>query len=121
LLGLVFDTGHYAFGAGESGCGSVVAAMDRFADRIWYVHFKDCQPEVARRSRVEEWPYFKAIRHGVFCELGQGCVDFPAVLAWLQDHNYQGWITVEQDVLPGMGSPRESARRNREYLREIGL
>jgi inosose dehydratase len=26
---------------------------------------------------------------------------------------------VEQDVLPGMGLPKESARRNREYLRSI--
>jgi inosose dehydratase len=28
---------------------------------------------------------------------------------------------VEQDVLPGMGRPKESARRNREYLTGIGL
>jgi inosose dehydratase len=28
---------------------------------------------------------------------------------------------VEQDVLPGMGEPRESAQRNRDYLRSIGL
>jgi len=26
---------------------------------------------------------------------------------------------VEQDILPGMGTPKESARRNREYLRSI--
>jgi inosose dehydratase len=121
LVGLVFDTGHYAFGAGQDGCAQVVEGLNRFADRIWYVHFKDCQPEVARRSREESWEYFTALKHGVFCELGQGCVDFPAVLAWLRDHNYQGYITVEQDVLPGMGAPKESARRNREYLKEIGL
>jgi inosose dehydratase len=30
-------------------------------------------------------------------------------------------VVVEQDVLPGMGSPRESALRNREYLRSVGL
>jgi inosose dehydratase len=28
---------------------------------------------------------------------------------------------VEQDVLPGMGAPKESAQRNRDYLRSIGL
>jgi inosose dehydratase len=28
---------------------------------------------------------------------------------------------VEQDVLPGMGAPKESAARNRAYLRMIGL
>jgi inosose dehydratase len=121
LVGLVFDTGHYAFGAGPGGCEQVLAGLNRFAGRIWYVHFKDCQPQVAQQSRAEQWDYIKALRHGVFCELGQGCVDFPAVLAWLQGHNYQGYITVEQDVLPGMGAPKESARRNREYLQRIGL
>ena len=34
---------------------------------------------------------------------------------------YAGWIVVEQDVLPGMGSLKESARRNRAYLAGIGL
>jgi inosose dehydratase len=31
------------------------------------------------------------------------------------------WVVVEHDVLPGMGSPNESAGRNREYLRRIDL
>jgi inosose dehydratase len=76
---------------------------------------------VARRSREENWDYFEALRQGVFCELGRGCVDFPAVVDWLRRHDYRGWITVEQDVLPGMGRPKESAQRNRDYLSQIGL
>lgn len=121
VVGLVFDTGHYAFGAGLNGCDTVLAALNRFAERIWYVHFKDCNPQVARRAATEQWDYFEAIKQGVFCELGRGCVDFPAVLAWLRESNYQGYITVEQDVLPGMGAPQESAQRSRDYLRGIGL
>ncbi|MBO0781151.1 MAG: xylose isomerase, partial [Ktedonobacteraceae bacterium] len=58
---------------------------------------------------------------GVFCELGQGSVPFEAVRDWLNGRGYGGWIVVEQDVLPGMGSPRESAQRNRAYLTAIGL
>ena len=121
LLGLVFDTGHYAFGAGPDGCQSIMQTLDRFADRIWYVHFKDYDPGVAHMAAEEGWDYIEAIRHGVFCELGQGCVNFPAVLAWLTEHRYQGYITVEQDILPGMGQPKESARRSRVYLQELGL
>jgi len=83
------------------------------------VHFKDCAPAVASLARANGWDYFTALRHGVFCELGRGSVDFPAVLAWLKSKCYSGYVLVEQDVLPGMGSPRESARRNREYLRSI--
>jgi inosose dehydratase len=115
-LGLVFDSGHYTYGAGSS---DVIAALDRFGDRVWYIHLKDCQPEVARRARAEEWDYFTALRHGVFCELGKGSVDFPAFLSRLRERNYQGYVLVEQDILPGMGVPKESARRNREYLRAI--
>ena len=115
-IGLVFDTGHYVYGSGDS---DAVAGLERFKDRVWYVHFKDCQPDVAAAARARGWDYFQALRHGVFCELGKGCVDFPAVLRWLRQSGYDGYILVEQDVLPGMGAPAESARRNREYLRSI--
>ena len=90
-------------------------------DRVWLVHFKDCHPEIVRQSRAEGWDYFQSVRAGVFCELGRGDVDFPAIAGILRDHAYNGWIVVEQDVLPGMGTPAESAQRNRDYLSKIGL
>lgn len=119
VLGLVFDTGHYAFAAGD--CAAVAGGLRRFADRIWYIHFKDCHPQVAARSRAEGWDYFESVRKGVFCELGRGGVDFPGVAEWLDARPDLTWGIVEQDVLPGMGAPKESARRNREYLSSIGL
>jgi len=119
LLGLVFDTGHYAFAAGD--CAAVPDGLRRFADRIWYIHFKDCQPEIAAASRAAGWDYFESVRRGVFCELGQGGVDFPRVAEWLAARPDIRWGIVEQDVLPGMGAPKESAARNRAYLHGIGL
>jgi inosose dehydratase len=85
------------------------------------VHFKDCHPEIAAQSRAEAWDYFKSVRMGIFCELGQGAVDFPALKAILNELGYDGWIVVEQDVLPGMGTPKDSAQRNRDYLGSIGF
>ncbi len=119
VVGLVFDTGHYAFGAGS--CDGVLDAMAQLADRICYVHFKDCDPEVMAEASKNQWDYFEAVEHGVFCELGQGGVDFASITTWLREQGYSNYITVEQDILPGMGSPLESARRNREYLRSLGL
>jgi inosose dehydratase len=116
MIGLVFDTGHYAYGAGNA---DVIAGLERFRERIWYVHFKDCEPKVAKQARAEGWDYFEALRQGVFCELGKGGVNFAAVLQWLKDRRYEGYTLVEQDVLPGMGNPKDSARRNLEYLRSI--
>ena len=117
ILGLCLDTGHWTFGAG----GDPVAAVREFRDRVWHVHFKDADPAVMAASRDHAWDGPESVGHGVFCELGTGSVDFPGVLAALDEIGYGGWIVVEQDVLPGMGTPRESARRNREYLRTIGV
>jgi inosose dehydratase len=116
VLGLCLDTGHWTFGAG----GDPVAAVRELGDRVWHVHFKDAEPAVMEASRANGWDGPESVGHGVFCELGKGCVDFPGMLAALDEIGYRGWIVVEQDVLPGMGSPRESAQRNREYLRSIG-
>jgi inosose dehydratase len=116
VLGLCFDTGHWSFAGGDP-----VQGVHEFAERIWHVHFKDHEPDVARRSREQNWDGPTSVGHGVFCELGCGDVDFPSVVKALQEIGYTGWIVVEQDVLPGMGTPRESAHRNREYLKSIGL
>jgi len=53
--------------------------------------------------------------------LGKGDVPFDAIKSFLMQKEYQGWIVVEQDVLPGMGSPKDCAQHNREFLKEIGL
>ena len=116
LVGLVLDTGHYQFGGGDP-----LDGLRRHAGRIWHVHFKDCQPAVAASSRELGWDYFESVRNGIFCELGKGAVDFAAIKAELDRMNYNGWIVVEQDVLPGMGVPLASATRNRNFLKSIGL
>jgi len=116
IVGLCFDTGHWSFAGGDP-----VQGIHEFADRIWHVHFKDHEPEIARQSREQKWDGPTSVGHGIFCELGRGDVDFPGVVKALKDIGYKGWIVVEQDVLPGMGTPRESAQRNRDYLNSIGL
>lgn len=111
LLGLCLDTGHYAFGGGDP-----LEGLGRYGGRVWHVHLKDFDPRVAGR-----WDYFRAVEQGVFCELGRGQVDFAALLSLMTEQGYRGWVVVEQDVLPGMGSPFESARRSRAYLERMGL
>jgi len=116
LVGLCFDTGHYTFGGGDA-----VEGVCNYASRIWHFHFKDHDPKIAASARENGWDYFASVRHGIFCELGKGDVDFPGVLKELGRTGYEGWGVVEQDVLPGIGSPKESAARNRAYLRTLGL
>lgn len=116
LVGLVLDMGHYMFGGGDP-----LGALKKYSDRIWHIHFKDCHPLVAERSRIEEWDYFKSVANGVFCELGKGAVDFQVIVKQLKSQKYSGWIVVEQDVLPGMGNPKTCAKYNRNYIKTLGL
>lgn len=120
VLGLVFDTGHFLFGSG-SNTTNLVDALTELAPRLRLVHFKDCSAHVADLTRRANLDYFAALKAGIFCELGQGAVPFADVLAALNRLGYDGWIVVEQDVLPGMGAPCESAARNREFLRRLGV
>lgn len=117
LLGLCFDTGHYRLGGGTD----PLDALKKHYGRIWHVHFKDFNPAVAQLAAANKWDYFESVRNGIFCELGKGDVDFKSIKAFLQSKNYNGWIVVEQDVLPGMGEPKKCAKLNRDYLNGIGL
>lgn len=121
LIGLVFDTGHYLYGSGTNDAGIATEALTRWQERIHYVHFKDLDPAVASSARQEGWDYKKAIGRGVFCELGRGAIDFRGVVETLKTLPYQGWITVEQDMLPGLGTPKESAARSRAFLHGLGI
>lgn len=124
LLGLCLDTGHYTVGGGEAG-GDPVEALKRYGDRVWHVHFKDCQPAAAEIHDADgkltgRHPFDVAVSNELFCELGKGVVQFPKMLEELDRRAYKGWIVVEQDVRPGEGDPKASAGRNREYLKNLG-
>lgn len=116
FVNLCFDTGHYAYGGGDP-----VQGLKDHSERIKHIHFKDWNRSVSQRSTKNNWGYFEAVENGVFCELGKGSLYFEAILNELQKLSYSGWIVVEQDILPGMGSPKESALRNRKYLQSLGI
>lgn len=116
LVGLCLDTGHICYGGGD-----VVQTAMAFADRLWHVHFKDCSVEIAGTAHERGLDYLAAVEAGVFCELGEGSVDFPGLLGALDAMGYRGWGVVEQDRVGGPGTARDSAARSRHYLRGLGL
>ncbi len=117
LVGLCLDTGHWHYGGGDA-----VKAVKEYGERVRYLHLKDCDPSIRQLAIAERMDYFAAVAAGVFCELGQGEVDFPTVIEEVEKLGYSGWAIVEQDILTDdPEAPRQSARRNREYLRTLGL
>ncbi len=115
LVSLCLETGHATYGGDDP-----LAQYRRWRERVGYVHFKDCDHAVLAEVRDAGLDYFAAVRLGLFPELGQGDVDFAGIAAELRADGFSGWVTVEQDVLPGMDvDPAAAARRNGEYLRSV--
>jgi inosose dehydratase len=113
--GMCLDTGHVAYGGGDPG-----DLCRRYVGRVWHVHAKDVRPDVIQRVRREGIAYEVAVGQGVFAPLGEGMVDFPALVETLQQAGYDGWYVVEQDVRLGPPWPAQdpvaNARHSATYL-----
>ena len=117
IMKICFDTGHHSYAGFDP-----VAFMDRHIDRISYMHFKDIDPTVKADVIAKRTGFYDACGQGIFCNLGDGDVDFPAVRQRLLDAGFDGWCTVEQDCDPaGDTSPVDDAKLNRAYLASIGF
>ncbi len=117
ILKICFDTGHHSYAGFDP-----VAFMKRYVDRISYMHFKDIDPAVKADVIEKRTGFYDACGQGIFCNLGEGDVDFPAVRQVLLDNGFEGWCTVEQDCDPqGDTSPIDDAGANRKYLQSIGF
>lgn len=117
LLRICLDTGHHSYAGFDP-----VGFLRRHIARVSYVHFKDIDPAVKARAVAQRTGFYDACAQGVFCNLGKGDVDFPAVRQVLLQAGFDGWCTVEQDCDPaGPTSPADDARANRNYLSSIGF
>lgn len=109
------DIGHLAW----AGVDPVQFCRD-YADSIETLHLKDINPWVLIEGLKAEWDYDTFSQHGIFAELGEGFVNFPALLKVLKDAGFDGWVIVETDVTQ-KASALESAIISRNYLKSLGL
>ena len=117
LLKICFDTGHHSYAGYDP-----LAFTRRHIDRISYIHFKDIDPVVRADAVTNRTGFYDACAEGIFCKLGLGDVDFPAVRDLLLNHGFEGWCTVEQDCDPqGRTSPLHDSIHNGSYLKSIGF
>jgi inosose dehydratase len=120
-VGLLLDTGHLALGGGDP-----AQALRDWGDRINHVHVKDVHNDVLAGVIADHADMPEAWRRGVFCELGTGDVDLDAFFTELKGSGYEGWLVVEQDMVPQSTQDAANAvasqERNRAWLRDrVGL
>ena len=108
------DTGHLAWAGAD-----VLGFLRDYADSLYTLHIKDVDFGVRDEGVAKEWDYGTFSKHGIWTELGEGDLDFPAIFDVLDEADFSGWIIVETDVTQ-LASPYESAVVSREYLRELG-
>jgi inosose dehydratase len=98
---LLLDVGHYLQGGGDP-----VKAIDKYHQRILFLHAKDVR--ATSDAKGYQW-----------VELGRGRVDFPAVFAALYRHKFKGWVIVELDaVTDASTTAKQSAEISKQYIRE---
>lgn len=95
-LRLCLDTGHLAWAGMDP-----AASLRRYAGQLGHVHLKDLDRARVARAQAHRLGFWDAIASGVFCPIGEGCVDFDAVARTLAQIGYDGAATVEQDRAPG--------------------
>ena len=115
---LCLDTGHLLIG------GTDPADLVRtHAARVNHVHAKDVRLDLAAKVRAGDLTYTDAVRAGIYTRLGEGDVDFAAIVAGLGAAGYDGWYVLEQDTIltgePAGEGPMADVRAAAEYLRSL--
>lgn len=113
---LCLDTGHAAY----AGVAAAQALLD-CGPRLAHVHLKDVRGEVLERVHREQRDFWAAIEAGVFCPIGDGVVDVAGVMAALAEIGYEGFVTIEQDRIPGSGTPLEDLEKSLAVTRSALL
>ena len=95
LVNLCLDTGHIAYCEGDN-----IEIVERFPDRVTYVHLKSVDPVVRARALAEQLPLSEAVKLGVMCEPPYGEPDMPPLLDALGGLDREIFAVIEQDLYP---------------------
>ncbi|MEU7748627.1 sugar phosphate isomerase/epimerase [Nonomuraea sp. NPDC049158] len=108
-LGFLPDTGHLAWAGADVG-----RFVKDYADRIPFVHVKDCRLSVAAEGREKDWGYQQTVLAGLWVEPGRGELDLPGIIGNLPS-DFDGWLMVEVDR-PDIADPYESAQVSARWM-----
>ncbi|OOB79562.1 MAG: AP endonuclease [Epulopiscium sp. Nuni2H_MBin001] len=116
VAGLCLDTGHlYYSGMNPS------QFIEKYADRLDYVHFKDVNDEVYKRVLKEKIRFFDGCAQGSMCPIGDGSLDYVAIKNSLDKIGYSGYITIEQERDPrDADTSLADVKRSVDYLKANG-
>ena len=95
LVNLCLDTGHVAYCDGDN-----LEIIERYPERITYVHLKSVDPAVRARVLAENISLADAVKLGVMCEPAYGEPAMPPLLGRLGLLERDIFCVIEQDLYP---------------------
>ena len=84
--------------------------IKRYKDRLVLVHLKDLRVKGKAPKDIDY--------DNDFVDLGEGVVDFPAVMKALKGVRYPGWLMIEVDFAHKI-TVEESVRLNFDYIKPL--
>jgi inosose dehydratase len=117
FVNLCLDTGHIAYCDGNN-----LEIIERFRDRMTYVHLKLVDPVVRERVRAEKLSLAEAVPLGIMVEPPYGEPDLPSLLDALAALDRDIFTVIEQDLYPvAPHIPLAIQARAAGYFTALGL
>lgn len=115
-MGLVLDTGHIYYAGGDPS-----TVLRRYKDRLDYVHFKDVNQEIYDKMMKIEIDFFSAAAEGTMCPIGDGALNYPEIRQTLDEIEYSGWVTIEQEKDPrNVSTSLEDVKASYRFVSSLG-
>lgn len=96
-LGFIPDVGHIAHGGIDP-----LELIRAYREKVIHIHFKDMSPD------------------GVWQSMGQGDIDFPSIVRFLEKTDYDGYVMVEEESALAAVDPDRVTLANGKYVASIG-
>lgn len=117
FVNLCLDTGHVAYCDGDN-----LELIERFGERMTYVHIKLVDPVVRERVRAEKLSLAEAVPLGIMVEPPYGVPDVPSLLEALAGLDREIFAVIEQDLYPVAANlPLAIQARAAGYFTALGL
>lgn len=117
-VSLCLDTGHLAYRHGDN-----VAIIEKYPERLGFLHIKGVDPEVLKVVDAEDLSFGEATKRGVMAEPPNAEPKVEPIAEALKalDRD-EVFVIVEQDLYPcDFDVPEPIARRTYDYLRSVGI
>jgi inosose dehydratase len=114
-IGLCLDTAHLTY----SGINPYNAIL-KYNTLVKHMHFKDIKEDILAKVHHNNIDFDTAVSEGVFVPLGAGMIEFKKIYKNLQEINYDGFATIEQDIDPTLGlNAIDYAKKSLTYLSQF--